>query len=68
MVVSKPEFRHEVMFYDSDERFLAGTVPFIAAALEVGEPALVAVGAERIELRIRSGETGTAVRLHMSLD
>ena len=37
-------FRHEVLFYDSAERFLAGTVPFVMTALEAGEPALVAVG------------------------
>jgi anti-sigma regulatory factor (Ser/Thr protein kinase) len=55
--VDESEFRHEVMFYDSDERFLAGTIPFIAGALEAGEPVLVAVGAERIELL--RGELGT---------
>ncbi len=38
------------MFYDSSERFLAGTVPFVIEALEAGEPALVAVRAEKIEL------------------
>ncbi len=44
------------MFYDSSERFLAGTVPFVVGALEAGEPALVAVGAEKIELL--KGELG----------
>ncbi len=44
------------MFYDNAERFLAGTVPFVMAALEAGEPALVAVGAEKIELL--KGELG----------
>lgn len=48
--VRESGFQHEVMFYDSAERFLAGTVPFIEGALEAGEPALVAVGAEKIEL------------------
>lgn len=38
------------MFYDSPERFLAGTVPFVEAALEAEEAALVAVGLEKIEL------------------
>jgi anti-sigma regulatory factor (Ser/Thr protein kinase) len=38
------------MFYDSAERFLAGTLPFVTGALEAGEPVLVAVGAEKIEL------------------
>ena len=50
------EFRHEVTFYDSAERFLAETVPFVTAALEAGEPTLVAVGAEKIELL--QGELG----------
>ena len=44
------------MFYDSSERFLAGAVPFLMAALEAGEPALVAVGAGKIELL--KGELG----------
>jgi anti-sigma regulatory factor (Ser/Thr protein kinase) len=46
------------MFYDSAERFLDGTVPFVLAALEAGEPVLVAVDAEKIELL--RGELGTA--------
>jgi anti-sigma regulatory factor (Ser/Thr protein kinase) len=54
--VHGPGFRHEVMFYDSVERFLATTVPFVTGALEAGEPALVAVGAEKIELL--KGELG----------
>ena len=45
------------MFYDSGERFLAGTVPFVTGALEADEPVLVAVGAEKIELL--EGELGT---------
>jgi anti-sigma regulatory factor (Ser/Thr protein kinase) len=45
------------MFYDSAERFLAGTLPFVVGALEAEEPALVAVGAEKIELL--KGELGT---------
>ncbi len=44
------------MFFDSAERFLAGTVPFVTGALEAGEPALVAVGAAKIELL--KGELG----------
>jgi anti-sigma regulatory factor (Ser/Thr protein kinase) len=48
--VAESTFRHEVLFYDSSERFLAGTVPFIEGALEAGEATLVAVGAAKIEL------------------
>lgn len=54
--MGNPQFRHEVMFYDSAERFLAGTVPFVLGALEAEEPVLVAVGAEKIELL--KGELG----------
>ncbi len=50
-------FCHEVLFYDSADEFLAGTVPFIRGALEAEEPALVALGQERIELL--QGELGT---------
>lgn len=48
--MGKSTFRHEVLFYDSAERFLAGTVPFVVAGLEAGEPLLVAVAAAKIEL------------------
>lgn len=37
-------FRHEALFYTDTEQFLEGTVPFLEAALEAGEPTLVAVG------------------------
>jgi anti-sigma regulatory factor (Ser/Thr protein kinase) len=39
----KAEFRHEALVYDGAQEFLDGTVPFLRAALETGEPALVAV-------------------------
>lgn len=38
------------MLYDGDGSYLAGTVPFIRDGLRAGEPIMVAVGAERIEL------------------
>ena len=41
-------FQHEAMLYDGPDEFLAGTVPFIRAAIHAGEPVLVAVGAEKI--------------------
>lgn len=37
------EFRHEALIYGDAQEFLAGTVPFLRAGLEAGEPALVAV-------------------------
>jgi anti-sigma regulatory factor (Ser/Thr protein kinase) len=56
--VGESQFRHEVLFYDSTERFLGGTVPFVRGALEAEEPVLVAVGAAKIELL--KGEFGAA--------
>jgi anti-sigma regulatory factor (Ser/Thr protein kinase) len=43
-------FDHEALFYSSDEGFLAGTVPAIAAAIERGEPVLVAVAPAKTSL------------------
>ena len=49
-------FRHEaVIYYDPDD-FLAATVPFLRAGLELGEPALVAVRASNTALL--EGELG----------
>lgn len=38
------------MIYEGDEEYLEGTVPFLRAALEAGEPVLVAVGRSQREL------------------
>lgn len=46
-------FQHEAFLYDGDAEFLAGTVPFLRAAVAADEPALVAVGPARID-RLRS--------------
>ena len=43
-------FRHEVMLYDSRETFVDGAAPFIRGALAAGEPIMVAIGAEKIDL------------------
>jgi anti-sigma regulatory factor (Ser/Thr protein kinase) len=43
-------FRHEVMLYDSPETFVDGAEPFIRDAVAAGEPIMVAIGAEKIEL------------------
>ena len=40
-------FHHEALLYDSDQSFLDGTVPFVRAGLEAGEPVLAVLGAER---------------------
>jgi anti-sigma regulatory factor (Ser/Thr protein kinase) len=47
---SNREFRHDVFLYAGDEQFLAGTLPFIRAAVTAREPVLVAVGSEKIGL------------------
>jgi anti-sigma regulatory factor (Ser/Thr protein kinase) len=50
-------FRHEVMLYDSPETFVDGAEPFIRDAIAAGEPIMVAIGAEKIDLlRSRLGE------------
>jgi anti-sigma regulatory factor (Ser/Thr protein kinase) len=40
-------FRHEALFYNGEDGFLQGTLPFIAEGLDAGETVLVAVGDER---------------------
>lgn len=43
-------FQHQALIYEGADQYLAGTLPFLRAALEVGEPALVAVRRERAKL------------------
>ena len=43
-------FHHLTLLYSGDEGFLRGTLPFIGEALAGGEPVLVAVSGDRIEL------------------
>jgi anti-sigma regulatory factor (Ser/Thr protein kinase) len=40
-------FRHEALFYNGEDGFLRGTLPFVRAGLDAGEPVLVAVRDER---------------------
>ena len=55
-------FRHEAFLYAGAEGFLRGTVPFIEAGLEAGEPVLVVVGAAKIEqLRSELGRDASEV-------
>ena len=54
-------FRHEAMLYDGPETFVQGAAPFIRDGLAAGEPVMVAVGADKIELlRAGLGEIGRA--------
>src|SRR5690348_14663609 len=43
-------FQHRALIYEGADEYLAGTVPFLRAALEAGQPALVAVRKEQAEL------------------
>jgi hypothetical protein len=55
-------FRHEAFLYAGATAFLEGTVPFVEAGLEAGEPVLVVVDAEKIE-RMREALGGDADRV-----
>ncbi len=56
-------FCHEALFYNGDDGFLQGTLPFIAEALEADEAVLVAVGEERADLLRRAlGQDAERVR------
>ena len=45
-----PRFRHEAFFYAHPGEFLEGTASFVEAGLAAGEPVLVALAPERLEL------------------
>jgi anti-sigma regulatory factor (Ser/Thr protein kinase) len=40
-------FRHEALFYNGEDGFVRGTLPFVREGLDAGEPVLVAVRDER---------------------
>src|SRR3954453_17864215 len=54
--VHRDDFRHEALLYSGPDEFLAGTLAFLEAGLEAGEPMLVVVGADKVR-RLR-GELG----------
>ncbi|MGA8977687.1 MAG: sensor histidine kinase [Pedococcus sp.] len=43
-------YRHEAFFWDGDEEFVCGTVPFIREGLAAGQPVMVAATPPRIEV------------------
>jgi anti-sigma regulatory factor (Ser/Thr protein kinase) len=47
---TKTGFRHEAMLYSGLDGFLDGTLPFIQGAVADGEPVLVVVNAEKIDM------------------
>jgi anti-sigma regulatory factor (Ser/Thr protein kinase) len=56
-------FVHPALFYADEREYLAGTVPFLRAGLEAGEPAAVAVPGENLGLiRDALGDAAGAVR------
>ncbi|HEX6457185.1 MAG TPA: MEDS domain-containing protein, partial [Solirubrobacterales bacterium] len=55
-------FRHRALIYEGIDEYLAGTVPFVEAAVRAGEPILVAVGPAQTEwLQRRLNGTGQHV-------
>lgn len=55
-------FAHPALFYRDDEEYLAGTVPFVRAGREAGEPVAVAVPGARLGmLRAALGRTAAGV-------
>lgn len=52
-------YRHEAFFWEGDDQFVAGTVPFIREGLEAGEAVMVAVTAPRIDV-LRDALNGDA--------
>lgn len=48
--VATDGFRHEAFVYTGEQDFLAGAVPFVAEAVDAGEPVLVALPGLRVDL------------------
>ncbi|MHC3472122.1 anti-sigma factor RsbA family regulatory protein [Streptomyces sp. 7R007] len=56
-------FVHPALFYEDEQSYLSGTVPFVRAALTAGEPVAVAVPEENLRLiRDALGEAAGSVR------
>lgn len=49
-IMEHADFQHQALIYEGPGEYLAGTVPFLKAALEAGEPALVVVRQPQAEL------------------
>jgi anti-sigma regulatory factor (Ser/Thr protein kinase) len=65
-LAGKATFRHEALLYAGHDGFLAGTVPFIRAALEVDEPVLAMVSAAKIELLRDALDDDDAAGVHFA--
>lgn len=56
-------FQHEALIYKGPDDYLEGTIPFLRAAVEAGEPTMVAVGESQRELlEAELGEAGEGIR------
>ena len=55
-------FQHEAMFYAGRAGFVEGVVPFLEEGITAGEPTLVVVSSEKIDL-LRSELNGSADRV-----
>jgi anti-sigma regulatory factor (Ser/Thr protein kinase) len=53
-------FRHEALFYSSDDEFLAGTVPFILEGVDAGEAVLALVPEPRLAVLITALDAAAA--------
>lgn len=47
-------FQHQALIYEGADEYLAGTLPFLEAALRRGEPALVAARRQQLDLLVRA--------------
>jgi anti-sigma regulatory factor (Ser/Thr protein kinase) len=55
-------FQHAALLYDGDDGFVAGTLPFVSAGVEAGEPTMVAVTPARGALLAEAlGDAAAAV-------
>lgn len=60
--MTEPGFRHDALFYEDADEFLAGTVPLLRESLKAEQPALVAVRTDKAEL-LRGELGGDAARI-----
>lgn len=56
-------FQHQALIYNGADEYLAGTIPFLRAALSAGEPTLVAVGETQADwIAEELGSEATGIR------
>lgn len=63
VALAEGTFRHEALFYNGEDGFLRGTLPFVIDGLEADQPVLVAVREQRAQLLRRAlGDDAWRVR------